>query len=541
MIISPLKATSKSFIKLCIGLVSMSKSYIWDPLNQATPYIAKPLKIIIAPFKYGIDGTLTLFLSDYMLYRGKQIFKWISGSDESPTFHELISKTNLKTDNANEGVVFKFLISMVPTFVTETTGKLATALAPLTPESITSLKQVMTLGHHNTDGTFNWDVFFAMYEAVLFQRIGIIITSKMCFTTIGHGESRVEAFSLLGKVITTDRAKISGLYVGSKLTFGLLDYHMFNMYSAQIFFNQASENIEHQILQIQDQATTGEVTHLIDVTNNRLLNFSIQKGNCLKELTRGFVQIIDALAQQGSVTVAANLISFGILYLKQSQISYYFDEGKKNTIKASQLHHKLADGTYNVSEIIVLNKEIRTDILESDFWMKAHFLSITFVDISISILFREREIFRISSILLPNYNAVEEKAQNERSYDEATKVTSFGTANYLRLTEVNVATHIIVERILQKIAEIGKRTPEEVSALRDQERQVVAKKSMESIRAQFESLPEEMKAALLEMISPSSPKPDNKNDLDQQQLPENPICTIGEDSDLTCHLLPDGA
>jgi len=502
MLITPLKTLSKAAVNLAASAFTIGYKYIWKPIDIVATIAFKPLIFALTPVKYALDTMLIVLLPDYVLYRMKQIVKLISGGEDSLSLYDLFSKTNMKTNHAEEAVVLRFFSSLLPESLYDSASSITSSIEPYVPASIKSLQRVVTLGHYNTDGTFNWDVTFAMYEAALFQRAGIILTSKRCFPIekimVGGKYVLSSKYVLLGHTITTDKAIVSALYVGSKLTFGLLDFFMFNMYSPQIFFNQASQNIEKDILRIEDKATTIELARLMDIENNRLLNFAIQKGNCLKELLRITLQMVDAAAGQGGITIVANAVSFSILYLVQDKIYSHFDEGKKYALEAAQLHHKLLDGTYNTTSIIAQSAQIRANYSHADLYLKSYFLIVSTIDLVISTLFRDREIFRIHSIILgPSYNEAEEKEKNERTYDEATKGIAFVTSNYLRLTEVLVIANVINMFLLQKIDEISARTPEELAELNKLESQAEESKKLDLIQKQIASLPENIRAALL--------------------------------------------
>ena len=303
------------------------------------------------------------------------------------------------------------------------------------------------------------------------------------------------------------RVQVSALYIGSKLTFGLAESYLFSRYSSWKFFNQASDNLDHQLLEIADKATNEEMVKFVNVNTNRLNNFSIQKGNCFKEFTKITFQLVDAAAQNHMIPLVTNIAFLGVLYVVSGKIMQSFESAKILTIEYSHLSHEVEVLPFD--EVIKRGKLLRKQITEADINLKNWYMIVMCIDFLNTILYRDREVFRIQAIVNSNYEAGKNYDQEKeartlgRTYDDATKSLSFVTGNYFRCTEV-VVVALVIEEILDKILIIQARQarPELKNELAEQEK--VSSKDIPTAQQlqQIKNLSPMQIAELLKTFSP---------------------------------------
>lgn len=480
-------------------------------MQNLNPFSAVNLKHI-AQFvlKYPVDTFLSLFAPDFFVYRAAHVYNYFKscllGEKDSPSLSDYFTKTNLNTDHSKEGWFTRNYL--VP--VLEKIGSSLDYLGIRLPKS---LKTILIYGHSTPEGEPNWDVIYSGYEPIFLQRV-LMITLNKGFHT--DHETKTQKFGFFN-LVTANQKYISAFFISVKIVAQNYDLIGFNSYSPQVYFDNAARNINKEILKISAKASDQEIANLINIKTNRLHDFCIQKGNCLKEFTKLTFIIADALSGNinGKSVVVANVVFLSSLYFSSKLIFPRFDEFKRHSIDSKQLHHELLNGNMNVTQLINASEHSRQRLLSSDFQLKVEFMIITTVDALNTALFRDRELFRIFSFFYNAdvYNEGEYKKQNERAHDEGTKTINFLTANFLRVTEIFVVADVLYEHLFNQIQKISNRSPENINAIIQEE----SKKQIEDLYKKFLALPPEKQIMLLEILNNVQIKDSQKQPLSLPQ------------------------
>jgi len=322
--------------------------------------------------------------------------------------------------------------------------------------------QVLKVGHTNLDGSINWELTDTLFEAIAAQRLGINLFS--CFGSVGEGANRVSNFLLKAPYIpslkfeTTDKAHLVLLNLGVRFVSALSDYHMFNRYSVHKFYINAKQNVRDTLEENQSQSVSEKdyneaSAQILAVVNNRLLNFSLQKNNCLKEFTKVFFMIKDALSNSQVLTTVSDGVLMYILFYVYEGVKESFDSGKTASIKSSRLDHKLKDNS--LQTVLNEDKQIDADIYNYDLQLKIAFSSVLIVETLNTILFRNRLVFDIKALFQDNtYSQADDIKRLGADYDEQTKIIEFTSKNYLRVTEVFLLSTIINDQVLTRLQDM---------------------------------------------------------------------------------------